>query len=302
MVRRDIVRDMAAVIAEVIPGMPKRPPKAAIDAANDLAMLYEELNDATLVEMSKWHRPYRPRPGNSFGSLLALEALSTDPRDKIAQHSKLSDRFKIPTFTCEYEDGELVWEGDAEEKTHHNPSRRKEWGFDLTDFKPGGWSKVLCELGIDPAPSVRSLYAGDPRMSGKYRTFIWTGRGIEIVTSNNPISGESGAISGDHTQKNFAGFIGIRGTPSKVMEAKRLIKRHASYLKDARGSRGLDYIGFEENPTRRRGADPRLEGWMAEVDAGARRMGVEVDLAHAERAFAKGQSAKSYLKYLYEGE
>lgn len=65
--------------------------------------------------------------------------------------------------------------------------------------------------------------------------WIWRGPGIEIVTAKDPMLSERG----------FAGYIGIRGDKSVVREAKRLIKQHATYLKDKNGTSGLDYIGFD---------------------------------------------------------
>ena len=60
-------------------------------------------------------------------------------------------------------------------------------GFDLTDFKPGGFQKVLKALRIKPKANL------DRNESG----WEWKGNGITIVTGNNPITGEyASAVSG----------------------------------------------------------------------------------------------------------
>ncbi len=51
-------------------------------------------------------------------------------------------------------------------------------GFDLTDFKPGGYKKVLKALGIPMRSKI-----GNPD-----KGFQWKGRGILIVTGNDPIT------------------------------------------------------------------------------------------------------------------
>ena len=52
-------------------------------------------------------------------------------------------------------------------------------GFDLTDFKRNGFKMVLKGLGI--RPKAKSM--GN-------KGYYWKGRGILIVTGNNPITGE----------------------------------------------------------------------------------------------------------------
>ena len=57
---------------------------------------------------------------------------------------------------------------------------KRQHGFDLTDFKPGGFQKVLKGLKIRPKAKL------DRNESG----WEWKGMGILIVTGNNPITGE----------------------------------------------------------------------------------------------------------------
>jgi len=51
-------------------------------------------------------------------------------------------------------------------------------GFDLTDFKPGGFKRFLKALGIPMRSKI-----GNPD-----KGFQWKGRGILIVTGNDPIT------------------------------------------------------------------------------------------------------------------
>lgn len=95
-------------------------------------------------------------------------------------------------------------------------------GFDLTDFKPGGWERVLRGIGATTKPK---------KMSTGYPSFRWVGRRatggkVEITTGNDPISG------GPRGEKNYASYIGIEGDPQAVKDVVRLIKQEADYIKD----------------------------------------------------------------------
>ncbi len=103
-------------------------------------------------------------------------------------------------------------------------------GFDLTDFKPGGFQKVLKALKIRPKAQL------DRNGSG----WEWKGNGILIVTGNNPITGEyaGGAIK-RKLEKNYASYIGIEGKRELVLKAAELINKYASYIKrEEPGKRG----------------------------------------------------------------
>ena len=71
-------------------------------------------------------------------------------------------------------------------------------GFDLTDFKPKGYQKVLKALKIKPKAQL------DRNESG----WEWKGNGIMIVTGNNPITGEyAGGAVRRKNEKNYASYI-----------------------------------------------------------------------------------------------
>ena len=102
-------------------------------------------------------------------------------------------------------------------------------GFDLTDFKPGGYKKVLKALGIPMRSKI-----GNPD-----KGFQWKGRGILIVTGNDPITGKFRNPDRRDPERNYASYIGIVGDADKVKQAVELIKKNTSYRKgESKGTRG----------------------------------------------------------------
>ena len=104
---------------------------------------------------------------------------------------------------------------------------RRQYGFDLTDFKSGGFQKVLRGLGI------RQKKGEEGRSSG----WEWKGRGILIVTGNDPITWEYFSSSTGRSpikrkaEKNYASYIGLEGDSKQVEKAVELIHKYASYIK-----------------------------------------------------------------------
>ncbi len=102
-------------------------------------------------------------------------------------------------------------------------------GFDLSDFKPGGYKKVLKALGIPMKSKI-----GNPD-----KGFQWKGRGILIVTGNDPITGKFRSPDRRDPERNYASYIGIEGDADKVKKAVELIKKNTSYRKgESKGQRG----------------------------------------------------------------
>ena len=95
-------------------------------------------------------------------------------------------------------------------------------GFDLTDFKPNGFQKLLKALKIRPKAEI-----------GRSSGWEWKGPGILIVTGNNPITGEYNSASKikRKNEKNYASYIGIEGKKDLVLKAAELINKYASYIK-----------------------------------------------------------------------
>ena len=123
-----------------------------------------------------------------------------------------------------------------EEKYRQRLSEGKKHGFDLTDFKPNGFQKVLKALKIRPKAQL------DRNESG----WEWKGNGIIIVTGNNPLTGEyAAAVSGKSPvkrkkEKNYASYMGIEGKPQLVAQAVELIKQQAAYIKgESKGQRNF---------------------------------------------------------------
>ena len=101
----------------------------------------------------------------------------------------------------------------------------KKHGFDLTDFKPGGFKKILKLLKIRPKANNELTRNG-------VNQWEWKGNGILIVTGNNPITGEYASQKIPRkNEKDYASYIGIEGKPDMVETAVELIKQYSSYIK-----------------------------------------------------------------------
>jgi hypothetical protein len=105
-------------------------------------------------------------------------------------------------------------------------------GFDLTDFKSGGFQKVLKDLKIKPKAKLTK---------GKHGVvqWEWKGNGILIVTGNNPITGEFAEPGRRKDEKNYASYIGIEGKPDLVSQAVDSIKQFGNSKGESRGYRGF---------------------------------------------------------------
>lgn len=95
-------------------------------------------------------------------------------------------------------------------------------GFDLTDFRSGGWAKVLRGIGASTTPK---------KLNTAYPAFSWVGRKatggkVVITTGNNPVAG------GPRGDKDYASYIGIEGDAQAVKNAVQLIKQNADEIKD----------------------------------------------------------------------
>jgi len=108
-------------------------------------------------------------------------------------------------------------------------------GFDLTDFKPGGFKKFLKSLGI-PMIAKGSHTGGSDTSNG----FYFRNKDIIIITGNNPITGKY-RNKNRAPERNYASYIGIEGDEKKVEQAVKLIKQNLQYYKEeSKGKR--DFI------------------------------------------------------------
>ena len=107
-------------------------------------------------------------------------------------------------------------------------------GFDLTDFKPGGFKKLLKTLGI-PTIAKGSHTGGSDTSNG----FFFRNKDIVIITGNNPITGKY-RNENRAPEKNYASYIGIETkNPKDMKRVVNLIKQNTSYRKgESRGTRG----------------------------------------------------------------
>ena len=105
---------------------------------------------------------------------------------------------------------------------------KKEYGFDLTDFKYNKFPVVLKNLGIKP----KAKHMGS-------KGFYWQGSGILIVTGNNPITGEFAEKGRRENEKNYASYIGIEGDQDAVETAVELIKQYGRSKGESKGRRGF---------------------------------------------------------------
>ena len=102
-------------------------------------------------------------------------------------------------------------------------------GFDLTDFKPGGFKKFLKALGIPMIAKGSST--GASWSDGK--SFYWRNKDIIIITGNNPITGTYRNKANRSPEKNYASYVGIETKDPKQMDkVVKLFKQHRSYSKD----------------------------------------------------------------------
>ena len=108
-------------------------------------------------------------------------------------------------------------------------------GFDLTDFKPGGFKKFLKALNI-PAVSKGSS-TGAPWSDG--RPYFWRNKDVIIITANNPITGQYHAKGRRKAEKNYASYVGIETkNPEDMDKVVKLFKQNTSYRKgESKGRR-----------------------------------------------------------------
>ena len=110
-------------------------------------------------------------------------------------------------------------------------------GFDLTDFKPGGFKRFLKALGIPMIAKGSST--GASWSDG--RSFYWRNKDIIIITGNNPITGQYRDEGRRSPEKNYASYVGIETKDPKDMDrVVKLFKQNTSYRKgESKGRRSF---------------------------------------------------------------
>lgn len=108
----------------------------------------------------------------------------------------------------------------------------REAGFDLTSFgTPTKFRKVLRVNQLKPSRSVIHK-GGSEGYHYKYKTYVWKGKGLEMRTGNNPITGMYSEPKQRPPEKGYASYIGIKGTPQRVA---KLVKTIKSTTRDIKG-------------------------------------------------------------------
>ena len=110
-------------------------------------------------------------------------------------------------------------------------------GFDLTDFKPGGFKRFLKALNIPMVAKGSST--GVSWSDGK--SFFWRNKDIIIITGNNPITGQYRDEGRRSPEKNYASYVGIETKDPKDMDrVVKLFKQNTSYRKgESKGRRSF---------------------------------------------------------------
>ena len=101
-------------------------------------------------------------------------------------------------------------------------------GFDLTDFKPGGFKRFLKALSI-PTIAKGSHTGGSDTSNG----FYFRNKDIIIITGNNPITGQY-RNKNRAPEKNYASQIIIQlqvNITTQVEEVQKRITHHMLELK-----------------------------------------------------------------------
>lgn len=91
-------------------------------------------------------------------------------------------------------------------------------GFDLTDIDSANWQEILSKLNAEFKGKITEEESS---------YWLWEGKDIKIVTSNNPITGEHNLESIREPRVGYAGYIGIEGSDTLVSEFVEYMREFA---------------------------------------------------------------------------
>ena len=176
----------------------------------------------------------------------------------------------FPTFEVNYNGvDELTWWGRLGDErgitARQVGDTFSEYSFLNVTFRPDGWNRVLAALRIKDDPGVVSV----ERQDLEEWWFLWIGKGIELLTRNDPRTGypasdpkrgpwRPGSRSGiwEGTRIDHAGNIGVRGEAGRVDKAIALIREfalgHGTWGQYVEGRRGDFYARFPVAPAKLR--------------------------------------------------
>ena len=99
-------------------------------------------------------------------------------------------------------------------------TENREYGFDLTNISSDNFKKILDEFELD--------YKS--RKKFKSYGWVWKNDKIEIVTGNDPVSGEH-ATGRREDEKGYASYVGISGEDEYVEKAAKMFKELSEWMK-----------------------------------------------------------------------
>ena len=119
---------------------------------------------------------------------------------------------------------------------------KAKWGFDLTSFGEGEagakvFKSILDEMGLNCKPKRRRSYKylvrnGTDKTPLNERPFIWSIKGLRLVTGANPLTGEYYMARGRESELGYASYIGISGDRELVEKLAKLISSKAEFVKE----------------------------------------------------------------------
>lgn len=145
-----------------------------------------------------------------------------EAEEYIMENFKIKGSQDIATLRKQMEDkinetGEILWDIIEDDMVI-------EWGFDLSDIKAEDWINILKEIGAK----------SEAKYDDKNEWFIWKGKDIKIITSNNPITGQPAAKRRDRLEnyeKDYVGYVGVQGYKKEVKKFVELFLENAN-IKD----------------------------------------------------------------------
>lgn len=101
-----------------------------------------------------------------------------------------------------------------------------EWGFKRVHLGVDGFTRLFKLIGATTKPRKTAP-----------ETYHWRGRGVTIITNDNPFTGEfGGELRADHV--GYAHYVGVTGKPAAVQRVVKFIRSRISDVEESEGTRG----------------------------------------------------------------
>ncbi len=158
------------------------------------------------------------------GHIMVHGKLDSDDGENYVIAGKKYPKKGLRMKVWEGKEEELGWNVETRKKAFaKEPDKQLQWGFDLTNIPAEKWSELV---------KMFNLEKGRENMGENLKPFSWTGKGIKIITANDPISGEFHRVKDKDNEKGYASYIGLEGDAELVKKAKNFIKKNATQIKD----------------------------------------------------------------------